>query len=265
MTDIMLEYMQSQLGGFTPDTAVVLGSGLSSFTDLIKNPIIIPYASVPGAPTPSVTGHSGNFYAGVIGRHKVICLQGRTHLYEGLDPRIIALSNHQLKALGVKRFIATNAAGSLTTDMPAGSLMLIKDHINFSARNPLLGAHDGVYFPDMSHAYSAELRQKMLRLAQTYGIKLYEGVYIMALGPNYETPAEVRMFRAFGADAVGMSTVPEVISAVSEGFEVLGVSVISNLGAGLDNQHLEHQDVLQTVQKSTEQLSFLLQKLLEEE
>lgn len=265
MTDIMLEYIQSKLGDFTPDTAIVLGSGLSSFTDVIKNPIIIPYADIPGAPTPSVQGHTGRMCAGIIGRHKVVCLQGRTHLYEGLDPRIIALSNQQLKALGVKRFIATNAAGSLTAEMPAGSLMLIKDHINFSARNPLLGAHDGPSFPDMSNAYSPAMRQKMLRLAAAHNIKLYEGVYIMALGPNYETPAEVKMFRAFGADAVGMSTVPEVISAVHEGFEVMGISVISNLGAGLAEQHLDHQEVLQTVQQSTEQLSFLLQQFLTEE
>lgn len=265
MTDDMLKFLKDKLNGFEPDTAIVLGSGLGSFTSLIKDPIIIPYADIPHAPTPSVSGHQGRFCAGIIGRHKVICLQGRTHLYEGLNPHMIALSTQQLKDLGVKRFIATNAAGSLRADMPAGSLMLISDHINFSARNPLLGPQKGAHFPDMSAAYDADLRQKMLKIAKRENIKLHEGIYLMVLGPNYETPAEVRMFRNFGADAVGMSTVPEVITAVYCEMKVLGISVISNLGAGLNKDNLNHEDVLKTVTDAGSKLSLLLQRFLEEE
>ena len=265
MENETLTFLQTKLNGFVPDTAIVLGSGLGDFTKLIKNPIIIPYDEIPNAPQPTVKGHHGRLCAGVIGKHNVICLEGRTHLYEGMDPRMIMLSTQQLKELGVKRFIATNAAGSLHTNLPAGSLMLIEDHINFSGRNPLIGTHPAPYFPDMSATYDIAMRQKMLSLARRANIPLYSGIYIMALGPNYETPAEVRMFRNFGADAVGMSTVPEVITAVHAGLKVLGISVISNLGAGLTEKHLNHEDVVQTVAEAGEKLSYLLQKFLEEE
>ena len=265
MRDIIFEYLQTQLNGFEPDTAIVLGSGLGHFTDLIKNPIIIPYTDIPNAPKPRVSGHQGRLCAGKIGKHNVICLQGRTHLYEGLDPKFIALSNKHLKMLGIKNFIVTNAAGSLTPDLPAGSLMLIKDHINFSGKNPLIGALSEPYFPNMTHTYDLEMRKKIQRIAIDNQIKMYEGVYLMALGPNYETPAEVRMFRNFGADAVGMSTVPEVISAIHVGFKVLGISVISNLSAGLSDHDLNHKDVLHVVQQTSENLIFLLQKFLEQE
>lgn len=265
MTNDTFEYLQSKLNGFEPDTAIVLGSGLGNFTSLIKNPITIPYVDIPNAPIPSVEGHQGRLCAGIIGKHKVICLQGRTHLYEGMNPQFIAQSTEQLKNLGVKRFIATNAAGSLRSDMPAGSLMLISDHINFSARNPLLGAQKGASFPDMSAAYDADLRQKIKTIAKRENISLFEGVYLMVLGPNYETPAEVRMFRNFGADAVGMSTVPEVITAVHCQMQVLGISVISNLGAGLGSENLQHDDVLRTVATAERKLELLLQKFLEEE
>jgi len=257
-------FLQKKLKGFEADTAVVLGSGLSSFTDLIENPIIVPYADIPNAPTPSVSGHKGCLYAGTIGKHNVICLAGRTHLYEGLNPQYIALSTQELQKVGVKRFIATNAAGSLRTDMPAGSLMMISDHINFSARNPLVGLTAGSHFADMSEAYSPNLRQKAREIAKRENIKLFEGVYIMALGPNYETPAEVRLFHNFGADAVGMSTVPEVITAVNLGMEVMGFSVISNLGAGLSNEVLSHEDVLNVVADGSKKLTKLLQKFMEE-
>ena len=257
-------YLKGRLNGFEPDTAIVLGSGLSNLISMIKNPIIIPYGDVPGAPTPKVAGHKGAFYAGVIGKHKVICLAGRTHLYEGLDPHYIAMSTQELQELGVKRFIATNAAGSLREDMPAGSLMMITDHINFSGRNPLVGFSQTPSFPDMSAAYNPELCQKVRETAKKENVALFEGVYLMVLGPNYETPAEVKMFRNLGADAVGMSTVPEVIAAVNSGMEVLGFSVISNLGAGLGRNDLNHQDVLKIVAEASNNLVLLLKKFLEE-
>ncbi len=265
MENETLIYLKNKLNGFVPDTAIVLGSGLGNFTELMKDPIIIPYADIPNAPKPTIKGHQGRLCAGVIGKHNVICLQGRTHLYEGMDPHVIMASTQQLKDLGVKRFIATNAAGSLRVDLPAGSLMLIEDHINFSGKNPLIGAHPAPYFPDMSVAYDLEMRQKMQAIAQRENIPLYSGVYVMALGPNYETPAEVRMFRSFGADAVGMSTVPEIITAVHANMKALGISVIANLGAGLGDEHLDHDDVVKTVAEAGQKLSYLLQKFLEEE
>ena len=261
----MLNFLRQRLNGFEPDTAIVLGSGLGEFTNLIKNPIIIPYAEIPNAPQPSVNGHQGRICAGIIGKHKLICLQGRTHLYEGMNPQFIAESTQQLKDLGVKTFIATNAAGSLNPDIPAGSLMLINDHINFSARNPLVGPNKANSFTDMSATYDEKMRLKMHQIAKRENIPLYEGVYLMVLGPNYETPAEVRMMRAFGADAVGMSTVPEVITAVFCDMKVMGISVISNLGAGLSNEKASHEDVLKTVANAGSQLSILLQKFFEEE
>lgn len=257
-------FLKEKLNGFVPDTAVVLGSGLGDFTASIKNPIIIPYSSLPGAPKTTVAGHKGNLCAGTIGKHNIICLQGRTHLYEGLRPQYIATSTEHLKKLGVKCFIVTNAAGSLTTNIPAGSLMLINDHINFSAQNPLIGPHKEPYFPDMSKVYDAKMRRQITAIAKKEGIHLYEGVYIMVLGPNYETPAEVKMLRTLGADAVGMSTVPEVITAVHAGLKVLGISVISNLGAGLSKEKNTHDDVLQNVSIASKNLITLLQKFLEE-
>ena len=264
MADGNFEFLRERLNGFVPDTAVVLGSGLGNFTNALQDPIVIPYEDIPGCPTTHVPGHKGGLYAGVIGKHNVICLAGRTHLYEGLDPRYIAMSTRDLKELGVKRFIATNAAGSLRVDMPAGSLMMITDHINFSGRNPLVGFSKTPSFPDMSAVYNPELCQKVRDIAKRENIKLFEGVYAMALGPNFETPAEVKMFRTLGADAVGMSTVPEVITAINFGLEVLGFSVIANLGAGLTEEYINHQEVLDNVAKTNFKLTLLLQKFMEE-
>ncbi|MBR4106072.1 MAG: purine-nucleoside phosphorylase [Alphaproteobacteria bacterium] len=264
MADGNFEFLRERLNGFVPDTAVVLGSGLGNFTNALQDPIVIPYEDIPGCPTTHVPGHKGGLYAGVIGKHNVICLAGRTHLYEGLDPRYIAMSTRDLKELGVKRFIATNAAGSLRVDMPAGSLMMITDHINFSGRNPLVGFSKTPSFPDMSAVYNPELCQKVRDIAKRENIELFEGVYAMALGPNFETPAEVKMFRTLGADAVGMSTVPEVITAINFGLEVLGFSIIANLGAGLTEEYINHQEVLDNVAKTNAQLTLLLKKFMEE-
>lgn len=258
------KFLEKRLNGFVPDTAIVLGSGLGEFTDALQNPIVIPYEEIPGCPTPNVPGHKGGLYAGVVGKHNVICLAGRTHLYEGLDPRYITMSTNDLKEIGVKRFIATNAAGSLRVDMPAGSLMMITDHINFSGKNPLVGYSKTPSFPDMSAVYSPKLCQKVREIAKRENIHLFEGVYAMALGPNFETPAEVKMFRTLGADAVGMSTVPEVITAINFDLEVLGFSIISNLGAGLTKEYISHNDVLANVAKAGSKLTLLLQKFFEE-
>ncbi|MCQ2734516.1 MAG: purine-nucleoside phosphorylase [Alphaproteobacteria bacterium] len=265
MLERSLDYLRQKIGNFEPDTAIVLGSGLGLLSAAIENPIVIQYTDIPDFPHTTVVGHPGCFYIGQLGNHKVICLQGRFHLYEGIAPKVIAGVTDILYKLGVRQMIITNAAGSLDVNMPAGSLMLIKDHINFSGQNPLIGFQETPRFPDMSETYSREMRRKMCKVSEKTNIKLYEGVYIMVLGPNYETPSEVRLFRQFGADAVGMSTVPEAISAVYLGIKVLGISVISNLGAGLTDTVQTHEDVIITVAESIEKMGILIQKFLEEE
>lgn len=257
------EYLKEKFGDFVPDTAIILGSGLGGLTSAISNPIIIPYNDVPGFPHTSVPGHEGRFYAGKIGNHNVLCLQGRFHLYEGIDPLIIDLVIKMLKDLGVQNMIITNAAGSLRTSLPTGSLLLINDHINLSGINPLIGQHEAPYFPDMSNAYDYDMRQKFLKIAAEENVTVPEGIYMMVLGPNYETKSEVRLFQSFGADAVGMSTVSEVLCAVHKGIKVLGISVISNLCSGLTDKEQTHEEVLQQVEKSSVKLGMLIQKYLE--
>ena len=265
MLENAFEFMQQRLNGFMPDTAVILGSGLGLLTAELENPIVIPYHDVPNFPQTTAIGHKGCFYAGKIGKHNVLFLQGRFHLYEGLAPNIIAEIVAMLKKLGVKQMLITNAAGSLRLDMPPGSLMLIEDHINFSGRNPLIGFTAVPSFVDMSAAYDSKLRRKMQNIALHNNIKLFEGVYIMVLGPNYETPSEIKLFKNFGADAVGMSTVPEVLAAAQQGIKVLGISSISNYGTGLTDKPQNHEDVMITVAESIETLSFLIRRFLEEE
>lgn len=257
------EYLKEKLADFKPDTAIILGSGLGGLISAIKNPLVIPYADIPGFPTPTVAGHEGYLYAGRIGRHNVLCLQGRFHFYEGIDPMIVDAVIKMLKDLGVVQMIITNAAGSLRTSLPTGSLLLISDHINLSGINPLIGQHEAPYFPDMSNAYDYDMRRHFLKIAAEENITLPEGVYMMVLGPNYETRSEVKLFQSFGADAVGMSTVSEVISAVHKGIKVLGVSVISNLCTGLTDKEQNHEEVLQQVEKSAGKLGALIQKYLE--
>lgn len=262
MLNNSLNYIKQRLNGFAPDTALILGSGLDGVSQAVENPVYINYSDIPDFPQTTVAGHKGRFAAGKIGAHNVICMEGRFHLYEGIAPQLIAEVIGLLAALGVKQLIITNAAGSLDINMPAGSLMLIKDHINFSARNPLIGPHDEPYFPDMSNAYDAETRSIVKEMAETLDIPLFEGVYLFAMGPNYETPSEVKLFRLFGADAVGMSTVPEVISAVHKNIKVLAFSVISNLGTGLTAEVQNHQDVLAQVEKSSKKLETLIKNYL---
>ena len=263
MLERAYNYLKEKLGDFVPDTAIILGSGLGGLISAIKEPIVIPYSEVPGFPTPTVAGHEGYFYAGKIGNHNVLCLQGRFHFYEGIDPMIIDMVIRMLKDLGIKTLIVTNAAGSLRTSLPTGSLLLIRDHINLSGINPLIGQHEAPYFPDMSNAYDYDMRKKFLKIAADENITVPEGIYMMVLGPNYETKSEVRLFQSFGADAVGMSTVSEVLCAVHKGVKVLGVSVISNLCSGLTDKEQNHEEVLQQVEKSSVKLGVLIQKFLE--
>lgn len=256
-------YIKSKLGNFKPDTGIILGSGLGDLISVISDPIIIPYNEIPDFPTTTVAGHKGYFYAGKIGKHNVLCMQGRFHLYEGISPVVIDALIRMLKNLGITQMIITNAAGSLRTSLPAGSLLLIQDHINLSGSNPLIGQTEEPYFPDMSNAYDEDMRHKFSEIASSENIAIPEGVYMMVLGPNYETRSEVRLFQSFGADAVGMSTVGEVISCVHKGIKVLGISVISNICTGLTDKKQNHDEVLYQVEKSSATLGKLIQKFLE--
>lgn len=258
-----VEYLKNILQGERPEVGIILGSGLGGLIDMMQNPIKVRYADIPEFPVTTVKGHEGCLYVGKIGNHTVLCLQGRIHLYEGHPPQLIYRFIEASKELGVKTMIVTNAAGSLHKGMPAGSLMLITDHINLSGRNPLTGPHKEPYFPDMSNAYDLLLRRKIKQVAEKENIDLFEGVYLMTLGPNFETPSEVKMFKFFGADAVGMSTVAEVISAVHLGIKVIGFSVISNIATGITDELQSHEDVLEKVAFSGKKLGVLIQKFLE--
>ena len=251
----------------SPKVAVILGSGLGGFANILENKTSISYKDIEHFPQSSVSGHKGELIRGFIGKQEVICLNGRFHLYEGHDAKSIADVIHVLKELGVEKLIVTNAAGSLKKSIKPGSLMLIKDHINFSGRNPLVGPNNDNYgprFPAMNNAYPEYLRKNCKEVAKKQGLKLKEGVYLMVLGPNFETSAEIKAFGKLGADAVGMSTVPEVISAVHSSIEVLGISVITNYGAGLVKNTPSHKETLEEANKASFKLVKLVQEYIKE-
>ncbi|HEY6808663.1 MAG TPA: purine-nucleoside phosphorylase [Gemmatimonadales bacterium] len=236
-----------KLGKRTPVVAIVLGSGLGFFAERLEDAVRIPYAKIPGFPQPGVAGHAGELVAGTLGGVSVLAQSGRFHLYEGHDAAVAALPVRVFARLGVRTLIVTNAAGGISSALSAGSLMLISDHINLMYRNPLVGpALEGEErFPDLTAPYDPALRALAREAAKARSIPLAEGVYAALLGPSYETPAEIRMLQRIGADAVGMSTVPEVIAARARGMRCLGFSMITNLAAGLSGAALSHQDVLQ--------------------
>lgn len=264
---INTEQFKRLLADKRPQTAVILGSGLGSVADAVEDPLTIDYAAIEGFPRTTVAGHSGKMIVGRLGQSEVLCLQGRFHLYEGHRPQVIAEVVNALKAVGVNRLIVTNAAGSLNPEFTPGSLMLIKDHINFSGQNPLVGANDestGPRFPDMSNAYDRDIRRQAKELAAKLGINLPEGVYLMVLGPNFETAAEIRAFRTLGADAVGMSTVPEVIAAVHAGIKVLAVSAVTNFGTGLQETPLSHEETIAGAARASSALTALITNYIKE-
>jgi purine-nucleoside phosphorylase len=244
------QYVQSKIKA-TPEIGLILGSGLGILAEEITNPIKIPYHEIPGFPESTVEGHAGQLVIGDLEGKQVIAMQGRFHFYEGYSLDLVTLPVRMMKRLGVKNVVVTNAAGGINTDFAAGDLMIIEDQINFMFKNPLTGPNDselGVRFPDMSQAYSAELQDKAFQVAKEQGIELQRGVYVSVTGPSYETPAEIRMLRKLGADAVGMSTVPEVIVAVHSGMKVLGMSCITNMAAGILDQPLSHDEVMETAE-----------------
>ncbi|MDO4581076.1 MAG: purine-nucleoside phosphorylase [Bacillota bacterium] len=240
-------YVKSRLP--LADTAVVLGSGLGDFPDGLSERSEIAYTEIPHFPQPTVPGHSGKLYSGVVGGRRILALSGRFHYYEGHDPQTVVLAVRVLHQLGVKTLLLTNAAGGVNAAYSAGDLMLISDHINLCGYNPLRGLHCaqwGERFPDMTCAYDKELRELARQVAKRHDIELREGVYCGLAGPSFETPAEIRMLALLGADAVGMSTVPETIAARQSGMRVLGVSCITNMAAGISPQPLTHQEVMDT-------------------
>ncbi|NOU97630.1 purine-nucleoside phosphorylase [Paenibacillus sp. LMG 31456] len=244
-------YIRAQYGA-TPEIGMILGSGLGVIADLVEQPTVIAYKDIPNFPVSTVEGHAGELLLGTIHGKQVLLMKGRFHLYEGYGVDVVSFPVRVMKELGVKKLIVTNAAGGVNTSYEVGDLMLIKDHINFTFCNPLIGPNFnelGVRFPDMSEAYSRGLRKTAHEVASEQGIKLQEGVYIGLLGPCYETPAEIRMVRTLGADAVGMSTVAEVVVARHAGIEVLGFSCITNMAAGILDQPLSHAEVMETTER----------------
>ena len=232
-----------------PTIGLVLGSGLGDFADTLEDAVRIPYADIPNFPVPTVPGHCGALVFGKKCGQSVVVLQGRIHYYEGLPQQEITLPIRVLAALGVKTLVLTNACGGVNLSFRPGDLMLISDHINFSGANPLIGPNldaFGPRFPDMSDLYTASLRSAIREKAAAAGIILREGVYAMYSGPNYETPAEIRMFRILGADTVGMSTVPEALVAGHCGMQVVGISCVTNMAAGVLPVKLSHAEVMET-------------------
>lgn len=232
-----------------PSIGLILGSGLGDFADGLENRVVIPFAEIPDFPQPTVEGHAGAFVIGSCQGKTVVALQGRIHYYEGHPQQVITIPVRVMALLGVKQIVLTNACGGVNLNFAPGDLMLISDHINYSGSNPLIGQNldqFGPRFPDLSNVYTKELRTKIMKVAEENSIALRQGVYVMYSGPNYETPAEIRMFRMMGADAVGMSTVPEAIVAAHCGMDVVGISCITNMAAGVLPQKLNHQEVVET-------------------
>jgi purine-nucleoside phosphorylase len=236
----------------TPKLGLILGSGLGVLADEIENPVKIPYQDIPDFPVSTVEGHAGQLVLGRLGGFEVVAMQGRFHYYEGYSFERVTFPVRVMKGLGVETLIVTNAAGGINESFSPGDLMLISDHINNMGANPLIGPNDdrlGVRFPDMSEAYSKELRELAKNTAEKISLEVKEGVYVAFTGPTYETPAEIRAFRLLGADAVGMSTVPEVIVARHSGLKVLGISCITNMAAGILDQPLSHDEVIETTER----------------
>ncbi|HEX5704593.1 MAG TPA: purine-nucleoside phosphorylase [Pyrinomonadaceae bacterium] len=245
--------------------AIVLGSGLGGFADELSAATAIPYAEIPGFARATVEGHAGRLVVGKIGESAVAAMQGRFHFYEGYSLEDVTFPIRVLKLLGVQTLILTNASGALNVEFTPGSLMVITDHINLLGVNPLIGPNDerfGARFPDLSNTYAHDLQDIVLKEARAMGMKMGRGVYASLTGPSYETPAEIHMVRALGADAVGMSTVPEAIVARHMDMKVVGISCITNLAAGVSDQPVDHSQVMATGEQVREQFTELLRRVI---
>ena len=258
------DYLLSRVS-VRPTVGMVLGSGLGDFADTLEDAVSIPFAGIPNFPVPTVPGHAGALVFGRKEGRDVVVLQGRIHYYEGLSQQELTLPIRVLAALGIETLVLTNACGGVNLSFSPGDLMLISDHINLSGANPLIGPNldsFGPRFPDCSDIYTASLRSAIREKAAAAGIGLREGVYGMYSGPNYETPAEIRMYRILGADVVGMSTVPEALVAAHCGIRVVGISCITNMAAGVLPQKLSHAEVIEVAAQVHDKFRSLLEIVL---
>ena len=245
-------YVRSALDGRRPEIAITLGSGLGDLAERLDAPLTIPYKEIPHFPVSTVSGHKGQFVCGKLGGKEVLCMQGRFHYYEGYDLKQVTMPVRVMKLLGIDSLLVTNAAGGINTGFHAGALMLIEDHLNLTGENPLIGENLDAFgdrFFDMTVAYDKEYRTLAKATAEELNVPLATGVYAWLTGPNFETPAEIRYLRTIGADAVGMSTVPEVLVARHSGIRVLGISCITNLAAGMTDNTLSHEEVKETADR----------------
>ena len=259
-----IEYLNKQTD-LRPEIGIILGSGLGDFAETIENAVSIPYKDIPGFKQSTVQGHSGELIFGTLAGKNIVAMKGRIHFYEGVDMADAVFPTKILCELGIKTLIVTNAAGGVNEGFEPGDLMIITDHINFNGKNPLIGPNDGKgeCFPDMSYAYDPKLAALVKSTAEALKIKHQSGVYMYMTGPSYETPAEVRMARILGADAVGMSTVPEVIIANHRGVKVIGISCITNMAAGILDQPLEHEEVIEISARVADDFKALVTKTIE--
>ncbi len=260
------DFIKKAAAGFNPRVGIVLGSGLGGLADQIDVVASIDFKEIPDFPQSTVEGHAGRLILGRLGGMPVVCMQGRIHLYEGIDPEDLAVPVRVLKLLGIEILLVTNAAGSFHEEVGPGRLMLLTDHINMTGRNPLVGENDerfGPRFFSMEEAYDPILRDHFKAVAKELDIDLAEGVYLHYLGPNFETPAEIKAFRILGADAVGMSTTPEVLVARHCGLRVAAISNITNLVAGLSKTKLSHEQTLECAKLAAEDLEKLIIIFLE--
>ena len=261
-----VEFIKSKITGDF-EIGIILGSGLGTLGEKIEKPQFIDYADIPSFPVSTAPGHVGRFVFGTLNGKNVMCMQGRIHLYEGYPVESVVMPIRVMKMMGVKTLIVTNAAGGINENFDVGDIMVISDHINFTGRNCLIGKNDdrfGCRFPDMSFGYSPELSRVAFNCAKRLNMKLQKGVYIGCTGPSYETPAEIRAFRIMGADAVGMSTVQEVIAANHCGINVLGFSLISNKAAGLSGERLTEEEVLTIGRQKSEEMQTLITEIVGE-
>jgi purine-nucleoside phosphorylase len=257
--------VRKRAGSAVPDVAIVLGSGLGDFAGTLTDAVSIPYGDLPHWPASRVIGHDGRLVAGSLGGRRVAALSGRAHFYEGHDLRTVTFATRVIARLGVKVLILTNAAGGVNVALTPGMLMVMDDHINLLGTNPLVGPNEdafGVRFPDMSEVYSKRLRRSADEVAAAQGLRIGHGVYVAVHGPSYETPAEIQFLRTIGADAVGMSTVPEAIVARHMGVEVLGISCITNAAAGVLPQPLNHAEVMEVAKQVRGAFAALLEGLI---
>ncbi|WP_422479921.1 purine-nucleoside phosphorylase [Pleomorphochaeta sp. DL1XJH-081] len=267
MSDIMkklheaAEYVRQMIGEEPVSIGMILGSGLGDLANELEDSVAVPYAKIPHFPVSTVPGHAGRLVAGMLGGKRVLVMQGRFHFYEGYGMDTVVFPVQMMRVLGIRNLLVTNAAGCVNTSWQPGDLMLISDHIKLIPDNPLRGINIselGERFFDMSTAYSEKLRAMAREQASKLGVVVREGIYQLFTGPSFETPAEVRFARACGADAVGMSTVPEVIAARHAGMEVLGISCLTNMAAGILDQPLNHEEVLETGERVKSTFSALV-------